>query len=230
MAKPKQKYYVVWQGRQTGVYTDWSSCEAQVKGFLGAKYKAFPTLHEAEMAFGRPAEEYIVKNVKSPKADNHAPANPSAQKNSPLSTAIRVPALCVDAACSGNPGLMEYRGVYLLDIHQNGEREEQELFHRGPFPEGTNNIGEFLAIVHALALLQKQGNSTLPVYSDSKTAQAWVKQKKAKTKLQPTPANTILFQMIQRAENWLLTHTWNNPLLKWDTARWGEIPADFGRK
>lgn len=230
MAKPKQKYYVVWQGRQTGVYTDWSACEAQVKGFLGAKYKAFPTLQEAELAFGRPAEEYIVKNVKTPKADNHAPAGPAAQKNSQLSTAIRIPALCVDAACSGNPGLMEYRGVYLLDIHQNGEREEQELFRRGPFPEGTNNIGEFLAIVHALALLQKQGNSTLPVYSDSKTAQAWVKQKKAKTKLQPTPANAVLFQMIQRAENWLLTHTWNNPLLKWDTARWGEIPADFGRK
>ncbi|MBR1564867.1 MAG: ribonuclease H family protein [Paludibacteraceae bacterium] len=230
MAKPKQKYYVVWQGRQPGVYTDWSSCEAQVKGFLGAKYKAFPTLQEAELAFGRPAEEYIVKNVKTPKADNHAPANPSAQKKSPLSTAIRIPALCVDAACSGNPGLMEYRGVYLLDIHQNGEREEQELFRRGPFPEGTNNIGEFLAIVHALALLQKQGNSTLPIYSDSKTAQAWVKQKKAKTKLQPTPANAVLFQMIQRAENWLLTHAWNNPLLKWDTPNWGEIPADFGRK
>jgi len=256
MAKPKQKYYVVWQGRQPGVYTDWSSCEAQVKGFLGAKYKAFPTLQEAELAFGRPAEEYIVKNVKTPKADNHAsanpaaqsddnqaPANPAAQKNSPLSTnqllstlnsqlstSIRVPALCVDAACSGNPGLMEYRGVYLLDIHQNGEREEQELFRRGPFPEGTNNIGEFLAIVHALALLQKQGNSTLPIYSDSKTAQAWVRQKKAKTKLQPTPANAILFQMIQRAENWLLTHTWHNPVLKWDTPNWGEIPADFGRK
>ena len=220
MAKPKKKYYVVWQGRTTGIFTDWDDCEAQVKGFEGARYKAFGSLKEAELAFSASPEEYITKA---------SPRRHVSIVNCQL-PAANYPCLCVDAACSGNPGTMEYRGVYLLDVHQNGGREEQELFRRGPFPEGTNNIGEFLAIVHALALLQQQGNSTLPVYSDSRTAQAWVRQKHAKTKLERTGKNALLFSLVQRAEQWLQAHTWQNPVLKWDTVHWGEIPADFGRK
>ncbi|MBR1808874.1 MAG: ribonuclease H family protein [Paludibacteraceae bacterium] len=225
MAKPKQKYYVVWHGRQPGIYTDWTQCESQVKGFEGARYKSFPTRKEAEEAFLRLADEYVGKSVSPVEVQ----VKRSIKVNSQTAS-IHIPSLCVDAACSGNPGMMEYRGVYLLDIHQGGEREEQELFRRGPFPEGTNNIGEFLAIVHGLALLQQQGNDTLPVYSDSRTAQAWVRQKQAKTKLMPTEKNRVLFDLIRRAEKWLQTHTWHNPILKWDTPHWGEIPADFGRK
>ena len=221
MAKPKQKYYVVWKGRTPGIYIDWADCEIQVKGYDGARYKSFLTKQQAEEAFKKQPEEYI--------NPTHIPATISLH-SSPNFSDIRYPSLCVDAACSGNPGTMEYRGVYLLDIHQNGEREEQELFRRGPFPDGTNNIGEFLAIVHALAMLHKQGNHTLPIYSDSLTAQSWVRQKQVKTKLQPTSRNALLFDLIHRAEQWLQTHTFTNPILKWDTSRHGEIPADFGRK
>ena len=139
----------------------------------------------------------------------------------PLPLEVRADAWAVDAACSGNPGPMEYQAIDLA----TGER----VFHYGPV-RGTNNIGEFLALVHGLAELHKQGNTTLTIYSDSRTAQSWVKQKKAKTKLVQTANNALLFQLIQRAENWLQTHTWNNPILKWDTEHWGEIPADYDRK
>ena len=115
---------------------------------------------------------------------------------------------------------MEYRGVYLLT--------GQEVFHFGPV-YGTNNIGEFLAIVHALALM-KQKNINMPVYSDSRNALSWVKQKKCKTKLERTPKTEKLFQMIERAESWLKENKYTIPLLKWETDRWGEVPADFGRK
>jgi ribonuclease HI len=129
--------------------------------------------------------------------------------------------VAVDAACSGNPGPMEYRGVYLLT--------GQQIFHFGPV-YGTNNIGEFLAIVHALALMKQKG-IRMTIYSDSRNALAWVKQKKCKTKLERTPKTEELFQMIERAENWLKTHTYADiPLLKWETEEWGEVPADFGRK
>ena len=130
-------------------------------------------------------------------------------------------ALAVDAACSGNPGPMEYRGVFL----GNG----QQIFHFGPV-HGTNNIGEFLAIVHGLALLEKQGFPDTVVYSDSSTALTWVRNKKCKTKLPRTPQTEKLFQLIERAEFWLRTHPYKNPVLKWDTDNWGEVPADFGRK
>lgn len=129
--------------------------------------------------------------------------------------------VAVDAACSGNPGKMEYRGVYVA----TGE----EIFHFGPLEGGTNNIGEFLGIVHALALL-KQQNSPIPVYSDSNNAIKWVKNKKCNTKLKPTNENKYLFEVISRAEKWLAENDYSNPVIKWETDKWGEIPADFGRK
>ena len=138
----------------------------------------------------------------------------------PLRPGIGTYALAVDAACSGNPGPMEYRGVYLGD--------GKEIFHFGPV-HGTNNIGEFLAIVHALAMLDKQGLK-MTIYSDSRTAISWVRKKCCKTQLERTGETEQLFQLIERAEAWLKAHRVTIPIVKWETDQWGEIPADFGRK
>lgn len=138
----------------------------------------------------------------------------------PLPMEVEADAIAVDAACSGNPGPMEYRGVDL--------RTGQELFHFGPI-QGTNNIGEFLAIVHALALQKKEG-ATRTIYSDSRTAIIWVSKKHCKTTLPRTPENAYLYNVIARAEQWLRMNSYPNKLLKWETERWGEVPADFGRK
>jgi ribonuclease HI len=90
-------------------------------------------------------------------------------------------------------------------------------------------MGEFLAIVHALAHCKKH-NITLPIYSDSRTAIAWVRNRLAKTTLERTAKNARVFELIQRAEDWLCTNTYVNHILKWETELWGENPADFGRK
>lgn len=138
-----------------------------------------------------------------------------------ISENIITESIAVDAACSGNPGLLEYRGVYVAD--------GIEIFHVGPLEDGTNNIGEFLAIVHALALL-KNDNKNTPIYSDSVNAIKWVARKKCNTKLERTERNRPIFELIERAEKWLKTNSYSNPIIKWETADWGEIPADFGRK
>lgn len=208
MAK-KQKYYVVWKGVNPGVYDSWTDCQLQTKGYDGAQFKSFDTREEAEHAFASSAYHYIGKNA--PKKED-APTR--------LPEHFDMNCLAVDAACSGNPGPMEYRGVYLLT--------GQEVFHFGPV-YGTNNIGEFLAIVHALALMKQKGID-MPLYSDSRNALSWVKQKKCKTKLERTPRTEQLFQMIERAEHWLKENHYTTPLLKWETDQWGEVPADFGRK
>ena len=130
--------------------------------------------------------------------------------------------ICVDAACAGNPGTMEYQGV--------DTNTKRRIFYQGPFKDGTNNIGEFLALVHGLGYLKKYGHDTVPIYTDSTTAIAWVRNKKAKTTLLKTPRNAILFDLVARAEQWLKTNTYKNPIIKWETEKWGEIPADFGRK
>ena len=210
MSKKKAAYYVVWQGKTPGIYDSWETCEAQVKGTQGAVYKGFATFAEAEKAFADKPENYIIRK---PKAESHKPSAVIAQ---PI-----LPALAVDAACSGNPGVMEFRGV----IADTGT----EVFHRGPFNGGTNNIGEFLAIVLGLAYL-KQNNLPWALYSDSRTALAWLRKKHADTKLEWNAGNEDLFFMLRKAEQWLHDNTWTTPTYKWDTKAWGEIPADFGRK
>lgn len=210
----KQKFYVVWQGRQPGIYTDWATCKQQVDGVPQAKYKSFDTRTEAEAAYKSPHQSYV--KTPSPAARSTAP------KAAPSRSAIIRESISVDAACSGNPGNMEYQGVRT----DTGER----LFHVGPLAEGTNNIGEFLALVHALALLKQMGRPDMPIYSDSRNAQLWVKARKCRTKLERTPRNKKVFELIERAEQWLAVNRVTNPIIKWETDRWGEIPADFGRK
>ena len=210
MSQKKQKYYVVWHGHHPGIYTSWEKCLAQVKNFPNAIYKSFDTREKAEDAY-----------MTGPDRKKSYPKKETTRSASKRSDYI-ADSISVDAACSGNPGLMEYRGVWSSD--------KSEIFHFGPVKNGTNNIGEFLAIVHALALLVKKKDHTTPVYSDSRTAISWIMRKKANTKLKMDKSNTQLFEMIYRAENWLKENRWSNKILKWETELWGEIPADFGRK
>ncbi|MBG90598.1 MAG: ribonuclease H [Actinobacteria bacterium] len=206
---PKQKFYVVWKGRKPGIYRTWSDCEAQVKGQQGAKFKAFPSRDEAEAAFKNPEQVSYQSKVKSNEAlfDCQTP---------PILDSISV-----DAACSGNPGVMEYRGVYT----ETGA----PYFHKTPIQRGTNNLGEFLAIVHALAL-QKQAGQQLPIYTDSRTAMAWVKNQKVKSLLKREPRSEEVWGLVDRALQWLKENEYQNPLLKWDTKNWGQIRADYDRK
>lgn len=210
----QRKFYVVWEGRSPGIYDSWEECKDQVEGFPGARYKAYSSQDEATAAFrGNPDNEmYALRAIarRKPVIINYDAFPEINQK-----------AIAVDAACAGNPGMMEYRGV---DVGTGAE-----LFHFGPVPDGTNNIGEFLALVHGLALCAQHG-WTMPIYSDSVTAQAWLRNRHAKTNLTRTPRNARIFELIERAEKWLATHRYVNPILKWNTEAWGEIPADFGRK
>jgi ribonuclease HI len=203
----KQKYYVVWKGVEPGIYDSWMECQLQIKNYEDALYKSFKSSEEADIAFRSSPWNYIGKETKTKEWNGETP--------------YIIESLSVDAACSGNPGDMEYRGVYI--------KTGQQVFKVGPMKQGTNNIGEFLALVHGLALFRKSG-CTMPVYSDSQNAIGWVKQKKCKTKLERTSANKPIFDLIARAEKWLQLNTYSNKILKWKTSEWGEIPADFGRK
>jgi len=200
----KKKFYVVWVGREPGIYPTWAECAEQVSGFSGAKYKAFESEVQAKEAYHQGWEAFIGKST-------------------PLSLPPEVIAdsISVDAACDGSPGNLEYRGV-----HTDTGRQ---LCHVGPLKNGTNNLGEFLAIVHALALLKKQGK-TNPIYSDSRTALAWVRQSVVRSKLPRTEETEHVWSLADRALAWLENNEYPNALLEWETDKWGEIRADFGRK
>ena len=129
MANDNRKWYVVWNGTEPGVCDSWAECELRVKGFPGARYKAFNTQQEAVEAFRNdPGEMDLLRAIaRGPREIVNYEAIPG----------IVIDSIAVDGACSGNPGIMEYRGV---DVPTG-----VELFHQGPFPDATNNIGEFLA-------------------------------------------------------------------------------------
>lgn len=256
----KPKYYVVWEGLQPGIYDNWEDCQEQINHFPGAKFKSFKTKAEAIAAFrgdGEQEAEFIatlaMKNSlggggstfktgaatsgthnDALNATSNAPQGAQPAMPVPPSGVVKprvdysaipeinLDAIAVDGACSGNPGMMEYRGVRV--------RDGEEIFHLGPLAEGTNNVAEYLALVHALALLFRRNDSTTPVYTDSATAVSWLRNRMCRTKLTPTPVNRPIFDLLARANVWVQTHTYRNPVLRWNTFLWGEIPADFDRK
>lgn len=230
MAK-RQKYYVVWAGKQPGIYQSWSEAQAQIDGWQGARYKSYTSLSEATEAFRKGSDDNLEaiatlllqaherKNAETC-GDSRTvrTASPPAWRTNPQ---IDHTAIAVDASCLGNPGTMEYRGVDLST--------GLELFRVGPFQDATNNIGEFLALVHVLALCRQQGIDR-PVYSDSRTALSWLRRRGHRSMLKPTPRNAAVLRLLARADAWVKANTWTNRVMKWDTDHWGEIPADFGRK
>ncbi len=217
------KFYVVWVGATPGVYASWPACQAQVNGIVDAKYKSFPTREEAEKAFKEGWKKHWGQG-KKPSAGASAGFKASSAKTSSSAASkqeIDYDSISVDVGTRGNPGPVEYKGVDT----QTGE----VLFERGPIPNGTNNLGEFLAIVHALAYLKQKG-SAKTVYSDSRTALKWVKTKTVATTLERSEKTKEIWALVDRAVNWLKTNTYPNKVLKWETEEWGEIKADYGRK
>ena len=212
MAK-KKKYYTVWKGHNTGVFESWDDCKAQIKDFKGAQYKSFSTFDAAKQAYKDGPKDYVGKSKTFKSELSEAQLKKIGKPN--------YNSIAVDAASSGNPGKMEYRGV--------DTKTKKQLFIQGPFEEATNNIGEFLAIVHGLAFLQ-QNNSERIIYTDSITAISWVRKKACNSKLARNDKNKPVFELVDRAIKWLNDNNYKTTIVKWETKAWGEIPADFGRK
>ena len=228
MGKTKKKYYVVWAGREPGVYDDWDDAREQIEGFPGARYKGFESPAAAAEAFrlgsdAKPGSlgSLLINARAKTKAGTEADRLLTLDEQKRRFPEIDPDAWAVDASCLGNPGKMEYQCIDLA----TGRR----VFHYGPVFPSTNNIGEFLAIVHALALMEQRGERHV-VYSDSRTAMSWVRKKTANTKLTGDKGNQQVSELIRRAETWLRTHNVRTVIRKWQTEIWGEIPADFGRK
>lgn len=218
----RRKYYVVFRGHNPGVYDSWEEVQLQTHGFPGAVFKSYGSSEEATQAYrnmtGLEDRNELFRLISNGSNNRKQEAVNIDYTSFPE---IDLDGWAVDASCMGNPGIMEYRGVEL--------KSGREIFRLGPFKDATNNIGEYLALVHAMALMTRNGEYHT-IYSDSKTAQSWVRRKQVRTQLKPTERNVKVFELLARASVWVNTHNFPGKILKWQTDRWGEIPADFGRK
>lgn len=222
------KYYVVFRGHNPGVYDNWDEVKEQTNGFPGALFKGYTTSEEATEAYrnftGTEDRDELFRIIST--AVRGSGRETAEKDKGDLEGILSNPeidpdAWAVDASCLGNPGTMEYRGVEI--------KTGRVIFQKGPFQDATNNIGEYLALVHAMALMAQTGDYH-NIYSDSKTAISWWRNRKIKTTLQPTERNRKVFELLARASVWVNTHQFPAKVMKWQTERWGEIPADFGRK
>lgn len=228
---------MVWKGFEPGIYQDWEDAKLQTEGYPQAKFKSFKTAEEAVAAFRAGLKDdskdlgALLANASCHTAQPAAPGQgqetaghrPEGSVNQSWRQfpEIDPDGWAVDASCLGNPGVMEYRCVSL--------KTGKEVFHMGPLAQGTNNIGEFLGIVHAMALMAKD-HRWHTLYSDSTIAIGWAKKGMPRTTLTRNPANERIFELLGRAVIWLRNHRPECQLVKWNTEVWGEIPADFDRK
>lgn len=218
----KMKYYVVFKGRVPGVYENWEEAKLQTEGYPGAVFKGYKSSEDATEAFRKFSDtedrNELCRLLFGNTGGEGTRIPPKINNDNPE---VDWDAWAVDAACSKNPGIMEYRGVNL----KTGE----VIFQQGPFEDATNNIGEYLALVHAMALMAKKGEYH-NIYSDSRTAMSWWRRKKVNTQLRRSSKNEKVFELLERASAWVNTHNFPCQVRKWQTERWGEIPADYGRK
>ena len=211
MWKNEKKFYVVRKWKKVWIFDSRDECKENVNWFSDAKYKSFENKKDAEIAFQEWWKNYYeVKSVtKREKVKNE-------------DIPFFAKSIAVDAACSGNPWKMEYRWIDL--------QTWDEIFHE-KFAIWTNNVWEFLAIVHWLKYLQNKKDKV--IYSDSRIAISRVNQWKCKTHLKTKDWNSDfegLFKAVKNAEIWLKENWIKNKILKRNTEKWWEIPADFWRK
>ncbi|UQZ84122.1 Ribonuclease H [Paenibacillus konkukensis] len=218
----KQKYYVVWEGKVPGIYKTWAECQTQTNGYPQARFKAYESEAEAKAALARGWKaSFAMAGVKSGSSASSGSGRKSSAGSGKAAGEAELDSLSVDVGSRGNPGIVEYKGVYT----KTGE----VVFQHPPIAKGTNNLGEFLAIVHALAYL-KQKDSSMTIYSDSVTAMSWVRKKEVATNLPRDASTEEIWTLVDRALEWLRSNTYTNKIVKWDTKAWGEIKADYGRK
>ena len=160
------KYYVVWHGREPGIFTDWSGCKAQVDGFAGARYKSFKTKAEAEAAFqggknGSPSKNSSGSTQTKKRSNGQSVKTYTAKEVEALSIETKI---YTDGGCEPNPG----NAGSGLALYRNNQIEE--LWYGLYNPHGTNNTAELNALHQALIMAQKEldlGRS-VAIFCDSK--------------------------------------------------------------
>lgn len=167
------KFYVVWKGRETGVFTDWTTCKRHIDKFAGAQYKSFPSKAEAEAAFAKGASGAIVAATKN-SSGTKSTATKGAGKSSAKAglktyTATEVQAqpeqvkIFTDGGCEPNPG----EAGSGLALYRDNSLES--LWYGLYNPQGTNNTAELNALNQALIMAQAEidKGQSVAIFCDS---------------------------------------------------------------
>ena len=162
-----KKFYVVWQGRETGIFTDWNSCKKQVEKFPGARYKSFPSAAEADAAF---------KGGTSSSSATASTKSAGSRKNSGQSiktyTALEIRKLGIDTKIFTDGGCEPNPGKAGSGVAVYRDEKLDELWYGLFNPNGTNNTAELNALHQAFIMAEEelQKSKSVAIFCDSKYA------------------------------------------------------------
>jgi len=212
------KYYVVRNGKKKWIFDSWDETKVIVEWFQNAKYKSFDDYDIAKKSFDMWYDVFFGQRDKKVKKD---------KKEIIKNKKILTPSICVDASCMGNPGNLQYQIVDTGNLCN--------IYKSPIFEHWTQNIWEYMAIVHWMMILSENDfyKKYKIIYSDSNTAISWIVNKKPKTSLIRDIYNIKLKNQFEKTNKWLLENTEkikNIQVIKRETKYRWEILADFGRK
>lgn len=137
-----KKFYVIWVGREPGIYTDWPTAQKQVMKFAGAKYKSFTSKAEADAAFSDGSVSSVAKTTTKSSGPKQSGNNLSAP---PIKTDV---VIYCDGGCDPNPG----KAGSGVAVYQDDALIQ--LWYGVFNPNGTNNTAELSALFYSLQLAQ----------------------------------------------------------------------------
>ena len=141
-----KKVYAVRVGRKTGLFTSWPECEAQVRGYMGARYKGFMTAAEAMQWLQ--GEDVPPKARKSTRAGAFAGRVMETGQDKQYQAKADGEAeylIYTDGSCLRNP---DGPGGWAAVLTKQATGETIEL--SGGEPSTTNNRMELTAAIRAL--------------------------------------------------------------------------------
>lgn len=155
-----KKFYVVWQGRETGIFTDWNTCKKQVDAFAGARYKSFKTRAEAQAAFAGSAAPKSSSLVKK-KSTKQTVKTYTADEIAAMALDTKI---FTDGGCEPNPG----NAGSGIAVYRNNLIDE--LWYGLYEPHGTNNTAELHALHQALIMAESEADlgRSVAIFCDSK--------------------------------------------------------------
>jgi len=161
-----KKYYVVWEGRERGIFTDWDTCKRQVDQFAGARYKSYKTRQEAEIAFRSSAAAAFKKAKATPKPKRSSASGPKTYSVDEIASLDVSTKIFADGGCDPNPG----KAASGVAVYRDGA--VADLWYGLFNPAGTNNTAELNALHQSLLLAQREiaEQQSVAIFCDSKYA------------------------------------------------------------
>ncbi|WP_057831869.1 ribonuclease H family protein [Colwellia sp. TT2012] len=171
-----KKFYVIWKGAKTGIFTTWPEVQQHTAGRSDAQYMGFESKSAAEQAFAATYTKALMQRSLNNKGTASTAPNSSRKASSSKGTSTKTATISpngpsdveiyCDGACSPNPG----KSGTGIAVYEQGK--VTSLYYGLYEKNGTNNTAELNGLLSSFQLAQhfidKDKEQSICILSDSK--------------------------------------------------------------